>query len=265
MLLVVDGGRLLLRRAGALRAVGGGAVRAASRSKWTPSFPPGMAAPAQAPPDAKADREQAIAFVCERGHEPATAAAVIAQLAKPEWGASGAGGLLALSQRLAGRWEVGEDAGLASLVAAVERELATTAGKASVQFIVEPAQGEPFACTGLEAMSIKDVAEHGDGDGAALLGELLECACSGVMACSTCHVHVDPDWVDAVGPPSEDEEDMLDLAFDRRDNSRLGCQLLLRSDLKGMRIRIPSGANNLFDHIPFADGDATGRPGGGTR
>ena len=82
MLLVVDGGRLLLRRAGALRAVGGGAVRAASRSKWTPSFPPGMAAPAQAPPDAKADREQAYVEAEKAKSQVKALATQVAQLEK---------------------------------------------------------------------------------------------------------------------------------------------------------------------------------------
>ena len=45
-----------------------------------------------------------------------------------------------------------------------------------------------------------------------------------------------------------DEEDMLDLAFDRRETSRLGCQLLLRKELNGLRVSLPAGANNLFDH-----------------
>ena len=92
-----------------------------------------------------------------------------------------------------------------------------------------------------------------EANGAALLSEHLECACSGVMACSTCHVHVDAEWFAAVGPPSEAEEDMLDLAFDRRDISRLGCQLQLKPELEGLVVRLPSDANNLFDHIPFAD------------
>lgn len=122
-----------------------------------------------------------------------------------------------------------------------------------VRFTVTPARGEPFECEAFEGMSVKDVAEHGDGEGAETLGELLECACAGVMACSTCHIHVDPEWIDAVGPPSEEEADMLDLAFDLRDNSRLGCQLVLRPDLAGLCISLPGGANNMFDHIPFED------------
>ena len=70
--------------------------------------------------------------------------------------------------------------------------------------------------------------EYGDGQGSDLLSEYLECACSGVMACSTCHVYVESEETRCVlGDPSEDEEDMLDLAFERKDAlSRLGCQII---------------------------------------
>ena len=94
-------------------------------------------------------------------------------------------------------------------------------------------------------MSLKDVAEHGEGPGAALLAEVLECACSGVMACSTCHVYVDRDSWDTVGAPSEEEQDMIDLAHEPGPYSRLGCQILLTPEMGGARILLPSGANNL--------------------
>lgn len=55
----------------------------------------------------------------------------------------------------------------------------------------------------------------------------------------------------AVGPPSEAEQDMLDLAHEPRDTSRLACQLVLSPAVDGMRLTIPAGANNLFDYIPF--------------
>ena len=54
-----------------------------------------------------------------------------------------------------------------------------------------------------------------------------------------------------VGEPGDDEEDMLELAYERRDNSRLGCQLVLSPAIEGMCIEIPKDANNMFDHIPF--------------
>ena len=63
-----------------------------------------------------------------------------------------------------------------------------------------------FECEGLEGMSLRDVAEHGQGVGAQTLREYIECACSGVMACSTCHVVVHPDSFHIVGSPGEAEE-----------------------------------------------------------
>ena len=223
------------------------------RFKWVPSLPPGMAAPSQQALDPAADRATAAAFIVERGYEPVLADAIVAALSKPEWGAAAAGGINALATRLAGRWEVGEDAGLHSLAKAVERELAATTGKAVVRFKVMPPRGEAFAVECIEGMTLTDVAQHGDGEGADTLGELIECACSGVMACSTCHVHIDAAWAVTVGEATEEEEDMLDLAYDRQETSRLGCQLVLTPELEGLVIKIPGGANNLFDHIPFEE------------
>ncbi|KAL3896135.1 MAG: hypothetical protein SGPRY_013339 [Prymnesium sp.] len=146
---------------------------------------------------------------------------------------------------LAGAWEVGDDAGLKALAQAVEREQLEAAGAQRVDFHVQPARGKPFACFGLAGQTIRQLVEAGEGEGAATLGEHLECACSGVMACSTCHVYVHPAWWAAVGAPSEEEQDMIDLAHEPRPNSRLGCQLELRPELDGMTIILPSGANNM--------------------
>src|SRR5260370_37066296 len=55
----------------------------------------------------------------------------------------------------------------------------------------------------------------------------VEGACAGSLACSTCHVVTEKDWFDKLAPASEDEEDMLDIAFGRTHTSRLGCQLRL--------------------------------------
>jgi len=216
-----------------------------SRPKWRPAGLP--------PPPPEKDRELALAFVEERGYEPSLASAIIDSLTSPDWAAAAAsaGGILALARRLAGRWEMGQDEGLHDLAKSIQIEQAAKAGKQPVTFSVVPPRGSAFECCALEGMSLKDVAEHGDDEGARLLSEILECACSGVMACSTCQVYVDSEWTNAVGPPTEEEEDMLDLAFDRRDASRLGCQLVLRPDLNGLRVIIPGGANNMFDFIPF--------------
>ena len=93
------------------------------------------------------------------------------------------------------------------------------------------------------------------------------------MACSTCHVVVDNEWYGKVGAPCEAEQDMLDLAYEPtvrcllfcerafwvrlacflKETSRLGCMVRLGKELNGVKIRVPRGANNLFDHIPFED------------
>ena len=73
----------------------------------------------------------------------------------------------------------------------------------------------------------------------------LEGACEGSLACSTCHVWVDPAWYDRLDPPTEDEEDMLDLAFDLKDTSRLGCQITVSEALDGLRVEIPKQTRHL--------------------
>lgn len=75
----------------------------------------------------------------------------------------------------------------------------------------------------------------------------LEGACEGSLACSTCHVVIDPEWFDRLEEPSEDEEDMLDLAFGLTKTSRLGCQILMNSKLDGLVVRLPEGTRNALD------------------
>ena len=72
----------------------------------------------------------------------------------------------------------------------------------------------------------------------------LEGACEGSLACSTCHVIIDADWFDKLNEPSEDEEDMLDLAFGLEETSRLGCQIVMDQSLDGLVVRLPSGVRN---------------------
>ena len=74
--------------------------------------------------------------------------------------------------------------------------------------------------------------------------EPLEGACEGVMACSTCHVIVDPDDFETLPPPSEEEEDLLDLAAHATRTSRLACQIILTEEMKSLTVRIPAGATN---------------------
>lgn len=72
----------------------------------------------------------------------------------------------------------------------------------------------------------------------------IEGACEGSLACSTCHVIVDGGWFPQLSSPTEDEEDMLDLAFDLQETSRLGCQIIMTEALDGLVVKLPAGTRN---------------------
>ena len=74
----------------------------------------------------------------------------------------------------------------------------------------------------------------------------IEGACEGSLACSTCHVIVDPEWYDLLREASEDEEDMLDLAFNLSKTSRLGCQIVITEELDGLTVQLPAATRNLL-------------------
>ncbi len=87
--------------------------------------------------------------------------------------------------------------------------------------------------------SILDIAHDNDID--------MEGACESCMACSTCHVIVDAAFADLLPPPSEEEDDMLDLAYGLTLNSRLGCQIILTDKLDGIIVRLPPETRNMLD------------------
>jgi 2Fe-2S ferredoxin len=67
----------------------------------------------------------------------------------------------------------------------------------------------------------------------------IDADCGGACACATCHVYVDPGWIEKTGKRSTMEEDMLDFAFDVRDTSRLSCQIKVTDALDGLRVTVP--------------------------
>ena len=74
----------------------------------------------------------------------------------------------------------------------------------------------------------------------------IEGACEGSLACSTCHVIVDSEWFDSLDEATEDEEDMLDLAFGLTETSRLGCQIIVTDELDGITVTLPSETRNML-------------------
>ena len=85
----------------------------------------------------------------------------------------------------------------------------------------------------------------------------IEGACEGVCACSTCHVILSDELYDKLTDewdqePSEDEEDMLDMAFGLTDTSRLGCQVSVTEEMDGEEVHLPSATRNFYvdGHVP---------------
>ena len=68
----------------------------------------------------------------------------------------------------------------------------------------------------------------------------IDADCGGGMACATCHVYVNENWLDKLPSKEDGEEDMLDMAFEPKNNSRLSCQLIVSDELDGLEVNIPS-------------------------
>ena len=84
-----------------------------------------------------------------------------------------------------------------------------------------------------------------EGDSNSTLMEILrdadldiEAACGGCCACATCHVYINDQWLEKISPKDDDEEYMLDQAFDVRNTSRLSCQINLSEELDGIELEI---------------------------
>lgn len=103
----------------------------------------------------------------------------------------------------------------------------------ALTIIVVDQQGAEHTLEGLEGWRAMEVIRDWGLD--------IKAECGGACACATCHVHVDPDWSGRLVPPSDEEVDRLDEAFDVDETSRLSCQILLTPALNGLRMRLAPG------------------------
>ncbi|KOC67344.1 Adrenodoxin-like protein, mitochondrial [Habropoda laboriosa] len=80
----------------------------------------------------------------------------------------------------------------------------------------------------------------------------MEGACEASLACTTCHVYVHHDYTDKLPTAEEKEEDLLDLAPFLKENSRLGCQIILTKELDGIELELPQATRNFYvdGHTP---------------
>lgn len=91
--------------------------------------------------------------------------------------------------------------------------------------------GTPKEVDAPDGLSVMEISHLHDVD--------IEGACGGSLACATCHVVVQPEWYQRLESKREEEEDMLDLAFDVHSTSRLGCQIVMSPELDGLVVALP--------------------------
>jgi 2Fe-2S ferredoxin len=84
-----------------------------------------------------------------------------------------------------------------------------------------------------EGFTLMEVARRNDIRG-------IDADCGGACACGTCHVYVDPEWVEKTGTPDESEVAMLEFAADPQPNSRLSCQIKITAALDGLKVHLPA-------------------------
>ncbi|XP_029942225.1 adrenodoxin [Salarias fasciatus] len=111
------------------------------------------------------------------------------------------------------------------------------AEKVTVHFVNR--DGEKITVKGSPGDSLLDVVinEDLDFDGFG--------ACEGTLACSTCHLIFDEETYKKLGPVTDEEMDMLDLAYSLTDTSRLGCQVCLSKSLEGIVARVPETISDI--------------------
>ena len=68
----------------------------------------------------------------------------------------------------------------------------------------------------------------------------IDADCGGSMACATCHVYVEEEWLNKIPKAEEAEVDMIDVAFEPKKNSRLSCQLMVTDELDGLVVTTPT-------------------------
>lgn len=93
-------------------------------------------------------------------------------------------------------------------------------------------QGEEREVDATNGDSLMEAATNNDIPG-------IDADCGGACACATCHVYIDQDWTAVVGSPADLEAEMLEVAEDVKDNSRLACQVKVSDEMEGLRVITP--------------------------
>lgn len=123
------------------------------------------------------------------------------------------------------------------------------ASAADVPFKIVDRSGKEHAVRGKVGENLMYLAHKLQMDNPAIV---IEGACEASLACSTCHVMLDPEHFELLDEPLEQEDDMLDMAPCLAPTSRLGCQIILKPELEGMVVSLPKFTRNFYvdGHVP---------------
>ena len=99
--------------------------------------------------------------------------------------------------------------------------------------VVTP-DGKEHVLEGTNNWQVMEIIKHA--------GLPIRAECGGACACATCHVYVDEEWMDKIPPRKPEETDMLDMALEIRDTSRLSCQIVYGPELDGLRVTLAQDA-----------------------
>ncbi len=102
-----------------------------------------------------------------------------------------------------------------------------------MKIYVTDRDGKEHELEGLEGWRVMEIIRD--------YGLPIKAECGGACSCATCHVYVDPEWVDKLYPKTDEEEDMLDEAMEVEDNSRLSCQILMEEKFDGLKVTLAPG------------------------
>lgn len=117
------------------------------------------------------------------------------------------------------------------------RLFSSTGAADGIKVVYLTPEGSEVVCYGRHGQDLMRLAHENDVE--------LEGACDGACACSTCHLIFEKSYYDLMPEPSEEENDMLDLAFGLTETSRLGCQVKLSHKLDGLRAQLPKATRNM--------------------
>jgi 2Fe-2S ferredoxin len=103
-----------------------------------------------------------------------------------------------------------------------------------MKLIVAMPDGKEHVVEGTKSWQVMEIIKHA--------GIPIRAECGGACACATCHVYVDAEWLDKMPPRKPEETDMLDMALEVRDTSRLSCQIIFEPELDGLRVTLAQDA-----------------------